>query len=191
MKVLNFFGRKESSSPDQAIAHRLKFKGQGTYPVGFAGSGYGVVFEDDGNTGYLYATNETHDEIFDALHIYNSGTPEQFRRGTAVFIVWHRVSQKAGLYVRRDCHAVIDFKNQVSCCRTGFPKEMAVWQSNQWMDRRNRKGAGTGCGLTRHSTPTRPASWPGGRADRSAVASCSSGSLSTDPRSSCQLPVAR
>jgi hypothetical protein len=87
----------------------------------FEGSGFGVVFEDDGETGYLYATNESLDEILNALHLYNAGDTGQVKPGDEVFIVWNPALQKAGMFYHDQFQAVIDFRKQRACCRMGFP----------------------------------------------------------------------
>jgi len=81
------------------------------------------MLDDDGATGYLYATNETFDEIFDSLHLYNVRGRAYPKRTDQMFIVWNVELKKAGVYYNDQFQAVIDFRNRVSCCRTGFPKK--------------------------------------------------------------------
>jgi hypothetical protein len=106
---------------------RVRFAGPGAYPVPFAGSGFGVVFEDDGETGYLYATNEQATEIFDALHLYNHGGPGQVGAGDELVVVWNGAVMRAGLYCYGAFQAVVDFATQRAMCRTGFPPADARW----------------------------------------------------------------
>ena len=54
----------QTSNETQPIAYPLRYNGPGPYQMPFKGSGFGVVFEDDGETGYFYATNENMDNIY-------------------------------------------------------------------------------------------------------------------------------
>jgi hypothetical protein len=113
----------------------------------FAGTEYGVMFEDDGDTGYLYAANEKFDRIFDALHLYNSSSPrhDELRRGDQFFVVWNPVLQKAGIYYHDQFQAVIDFRNRLACCRTGFPAPMKgddLWNTPHMWDEKMTHGLG-------------------------------------------------
>lgn len=118
---------------NRPIAHRLNFAGPEAYMKSFEGSGFGVVFEDDGNTGYLYATDEGATEIFDAVHVYNASDPQRLLPGEEVYIVWSAVLQKAGIYYHNQFQAIIDFGNHRACCRTGFPPPGGVWHtSHDW-----------------------------------------------------------
>ncbi len=47
------------SPSDSPIAYPGKFGGRGVHKKAFGGMGFGVVFEDDGETGYFYATTES------------------------------------------------------------------------------------------------------------------------------------
>ena len=119
---------------DSPIGHPVNYEGPAPYGKSFTGTGFGVVFEDDGETGYLYATNESHDEIFDALHLYNVGDVKQVKPGDEVFIVWNPSLMKAGIFYHQQFQAIIDFKKQRACCRTGFPPPNKRWckSSHEW-----------------------------------------------------------
>ena len=67
------------SKDEKPFAYLLSYHGPGKYARPFDGSGYGVMFEDDGQTGYFYATTENFDRILDALHLYNKGDSNQPR----------------------------------------------------------------------------------------------------------------
>lgn len=133
---------KETQEPGGELAQSLvisypvNFKGPSTYAKSFQGSGFGVVFEDDGGTGYLYATNEKTDKILDALHLYNERNRDGPRQGNRVFIVWNAKLEKAGLFYHNRFQAIIDFKNRSSCCRTGFPPKAGTWckTSHEWRE---------------------------------------------------------
>jgi hypothetical protein len=116
--------------PDsRPIAHPLNFAGPEEYVKSFEGTGFGVVFEDEGDTGYLYATNEDHTEIFDAVHLYNATDPRRLQPGEEAYIVWNPTLSKAGIFYHDRFQAIIDFANRRACCRTGFPPPHGVWRT--------------------------------------------------------------
>ncbi len=121
---------------DHPVAHPFTFEHSGPYSKSFEGSGFGVVFEDDGETGYFYATDEKHATIFDALHLYNPRDPNRLKAGEKGLIVWNGAYLRAGLFYHERFQAVIDFKNKVSCCRTGFPAKVGSWSlsNHQWKE---------------------------------------------------------
>lgn len=83
---------------------------------------FGVVFEDDGDTGYLYGLDVArHEEpIIDALHVYDVSDADRGRQA-AVVIEWNPDLTGAVLYVDAAAQAVFDFANSRACCRSGFP----------------------------------------------------------------------
>ena len=90
---------KIESNPndDRPVAYQVEIRGFPTcYAKLFADTGFGVVFEDDGETGYVYATNDKADKIFDALHLYNSKNPNKPSSGDKFFIIWNPKMEKAG-----------------------------------------------------------------------------------------------
>jgi len=110
------FRKKET-----VIAHPLEYRGEGTYEIPLKGSRYGLVFEENEDTGYLYVTDSRHSEIFDALHLYDRGEGDALRSGDEVFVVWAPGLQKVGFYYRERFQAVVDFGRQEARCRSGFP----------------------------------------------------------------------
>src|SRR5882757_5522894 len=94
------FGKGSSNDErdELPIASAIQFGAIGVYPVPFGTTGFGVVFEDDGKTGYFYLTNERGDEIFDALCLYNHGDSSRLVPGEEVFVVWSPARKKAGIY---------------------------------------------------------------------------------------------
>jgi len=86
------------------------------------GSRFGVVFEDDGDTGYLYGLDQTQHEmpIVDAMQIYDVS---EWSRGREVTlkIVWNTDHSRATLFVNDAPQAVFDFARSQACCRSGFP----------------------------------------------------------------------
>ena len=92
---------------------------------------YGVVFEDDTDTGYFYAIQldpETGgQQILDAVHIYNiEDIPENERDGV-VKIIWSTNWLRCALIINSYCHAVFDFENQGGYCRNEFPPPNSFW----------------------------------------------------------------
>src|SRR5438093_5940102 len=112
---------------ERPIAYPIEFTGPSAYGKSFDGTGFGVVFEDDGDTGYFYATSERADKILDALHLYNFRDPPKPSRGDRLLIVWNPMVEKAGLFYNDRFQAIIDFKNQAGCCRSGFPPKFGTW----------------------------------------------------------------
>lgn len=86
---------------------------------------YGVVFEDDGDTGYFYATSK--DGILDALHIYNVEDVFDKHIPNHVLILWDDACTLAALCINDYIHAVYDFVAQAGYCRNGFPEAHGEW----------------------------------------------------------------
>ena len=102
------------------------------------GSAYGVVFEDDGSTGYFYALDPSRGDnpIVDALHIYNVASVSDKHLPSEVVIAWSSDSQKAFLFINRCPNAVFDFEARRGYCRSGFPPPDGDWtvHSHDWSD---------------------------------------------------------
>jgi hypothetical protein len=94
---------------------------------------YGVVFEDDGETGYFYAVEEidavTHEQrILDALHIYEvEQETEEEKKPSTLLMIWSRDWKKCALVIDNFCHAVFDFENQGGYNLNEFPPPNAFW----------------------------------------------------------------
>ena len=71
----------------------------------------GVVFEDDGETGYFYARDyAVRDRLFvDALHIYNVQGVTDGEKPCRVKIIWTRGFSAAALMINLVPHAVFHF----------------------------------------------------------------------------------
>lgn len=99
---------------------------------------FSVVFEDDGDTGYLYALDLQRQEnpIVDALHIYNAASVSDREKPSIVQLVWSLDGLKACLLINRYPHAIFDFQSCRGYCRTGFPPPSRIWpqQSHAWDD---------------------------------------------------------
>jgi hypothetical protein len=95
--------------------------------------GYGVVFEDDGETGYFYGLDLTGaaPSIVDALHVYNvAAIPD--RKNAPIEIRWAENRNRAGLFIGGECQAVFDFDDRRAVCRTGFPPGGDFTSTHEW-----------------------------------------------------------
>ncbi len=106
---------------EKVIAHPLEYRGEGAYEIPLDGSRFGLVFEENETTGYLYVTNDSYSEILDALHLYDRGDSDALRSDDEVFVVWAPRLQKVGFYYRKRFQAVVDFAKREARCRSGFP----------------------------------------------------------------------
>ncbi len=99
---------------------------------------FGVVFEDDGETGYLYGLdmNQPENPIVDALHVYNVADVTDRDKALVVQIVWSRDGFKAALLINQTPQAVFDFEARRGYCRTGFPQANIKWTEHDhaWSD---------------------------------------------------------
>ncbi|WP_241576366.1 DUF2251 domain-containing protein [Rosenbergiella collisarenosi] len=84
---------------------------------------FAAVFEDDGNTGYFYALDESiaGNPIVDAVHIYNAEDISDGHIPSNVQIGWSEDSQKCVLLINGYPHGVFDFVGKNGYCRSGFP----------------------------------------------------------------------
>ena len=99
---------------------------------------YCVVFEDDGETGYLYAVDLATPEqmIMDAVHIYNVCDVTDRHKPSIVRLAWSRDGLKAMLTINAYPHAIFDFHAQNGYCRTGFPPSNESWslKGHDWSE---------------------------------------------------------
>lgn len=97
-----------------------------------------VVFEDDGDTGYLYGLDISREgnPILDALHIYNVTNVTDKHLPSEVKIVWSGDGNKALLLINDYPHAAFDFEAKRGYCRTNFPPPDKNWTkySHEWSD---------------------------------------------------------
>lgn len=99
---------------------------------------YLVVFEDDGETGYLYGADPTNTEqpILDALHIYNVKDVVDRETASVVEILWSEDGLKACLVIDQYPHAVFDFEARRACCRNNFPPpDSGFTTTHEWDER--------------------------------------------------------
>lgn len=99
---------------------------------------FGVVFEDDGETGYFYARDfRVPDSTFeDALHIYSVEGVTDADLASMVHIVWSADQSKACLIINRHPHAVFDFEAKRGYSRDAFPEPApeSEWTHHVWDD---------------------------------------------------------
>lgn len=91
---------------------------------------YTAVFEDDGQTGYFYALDESADgnPIKDALHIYNAEDVSDGHIPSDVKIGRSEDSKKCVLLINGYPHGVFNFESKNGYCRSGFPPTI----SQEW-----------------------------------------------------------
>ncbi|EHG7890090.1 MULTISPECIES: DUF2251 domain-containing protein [Citrobacter] len=91
---------------------------------------YTAVFEDDGQTGYFYALDDSSDgnPIKDALHIYNAEDVSDGHIPSDLKIGWSEDSKKCVLLINGYPHGVFDFESKNGYCRSGFPPPI----SQEW-----------------------------------------------------------
>ena len=98
----------------------------------------GVFFEDDGETGYFYAVDDSSPDqpIQDALHIYNVDNVTDKDLPSVVEIGWSLDNLKAVLLINDYPHAIFDFAAKRGYCRTGFPppSKSSGWLGHEWDD---------------------------------------------------------
>lgn len=98
-----------------------------------------AVFEDDGNTGYFYALDESAEgnPVRDAVHIYNVEDISDAHIPSDVKIGWSEDCLKCVLLINGYPHGVFDFEGKNGYCRSGFPppvnREWSV-QGHAWDD---------------------------------------------------------
>jgi hypothetical protein len=117
------------------IEERLKV-GEETFVESVSPTGrYGVVFEDDGQTGYFYGLDmEKEDQpILDALHIYNVESVTDADEPSLIQIAWSGDGLTSGLFINRYAHAIFAFGERRAACRTGFPPATGEFtDSHDW-----------------------------------------------------------
>ncbi|HEY9132369.1 MAG TPA: DUF2251 domain-containing protein [Dyella sp.] len=120
------------------VEHPLTVGGEQFIEGPAPGGRYAAIFEDDGDTGYLYALDLSRQEqpIQDALHIYNVVNIADRETMSTLTIGWSGDGLKAALLINGHPHAVIDFVAKHGYCRTGFPPPSieSGWIGHDWDD---------------------------------------------------------
>jgi hypothetical protein len=98
---------------------------------------YLAVFEDDGQTGYLYGCDMSRENIIvDAMQIYNVKDVTDKHLPSQVIIAWSEDGLKVGLFINRYPYAIFDFADKRGYCRTNFPPPSKEWsefhENHEW-----------------------------------------------------------
>ena len=91
------------------------------------------VFEDDGETAYLYAVDISGKEL---AIIYNVKDVVDREQPSIAKIGWSMDGMKAVLLINDFPHAVVDFSARRGYCRTAFPPPDPTrgWSGHEWND---------------------------------------------------------
>ena len=105
---------------------------------------FGVVFEDDGETGYFYAVEKDPQgpglKVLDALHIYEAGDADQpgmseegqpAKLPSKLLIIWSKDWLKCALILDGCCHAIFDFKAHGGYSINEFPPPNEIWTQGE------------------------------------------------------------
>jgi len=98
---------------------------------------FSVVFEDDGDTGYLYALDYSQKDgnpIQEAMSIYDVKNVTDREKPSEVVLVWSADSQRAALFINSYPHAVFDFAGRRGFSRRNFPKPGKWGTDFRWDD---------------------------------------------------------
>ena len=84
----------------------------------------GVVFEDDGETGFFYARDYLlpSPSIADALHIYNVAGVTDRNRPSRLKIIWTRDFSAAALLINQNPYAAFNFSERCGYAEDPFPE---------------------------------------------------------------------
>lgn len=97
---------------------------------------HGVVFEDDGETGYFYARDySVPNSLFvDALHIYTVDGVTDRDIPSEIHVLWSADYTKAVIIINRYPHAVFDFDGKCGYSRDQFPEPdpKTDWKRKPW-----------------------------------------------------------
>jgi len=92
----------------------------GSFPP--SAKGLGVVFEDDGTTGYFYAVEQGEElELLDALHVYDVADIADPEEPVTVQLFWNEDDTAAVLLLNGRSHALFDFQRRMGFCRNAYP----------------------------------------------------------------------
>ena len=99
-------------------------------------SSRGVVFEDDGETGYFYARDYAVKDqlIADALHIYTARTVSDAEKPVRLRILWDAEWLRSALLLEDVPHAMFDFAEKCGYSKDPFPEPSpeSGWRHAPW-----------------------------------------------------------
>ncbi|BCU76701.1 DUF2251 domain-containing protein [Luteolibacter sp. LG18] len=100
------------------------------------GQPHGVVFEDDGGTGYFYARDyRIEGSLFvDALHVYTVKEGSEGERPSSLRIIWSNDWRKAALLINDSPLAMFDFERRTGYSLDVFPDPdpKSGWHRAPW-----------------------------------------------------------
>jgi hypothetical protein len=85
---------------------------------------FGVGFEDDGATGYVYGVRRRRlrsPEILDALHLYNVSAVRDRDHAHRLEVRWASDGTRAAVFLNGHVHAAFAFSEQRAACMNAFP----------------------------------------------------------------------
>ena len=97
---------------------------------------FGVVFEDDGATGYVYGIQRRRfrgSVVLDALHLYNVEAVKDRDEMHELQVRWSPDGTRAAILLNGHPHAAFAFAEQRAACINAFPPP-APWcrSSHEW-----------------------------------------------------------
>ena len=97
---------------------------------------FGVVFEDDGETGYVYGVRRRwwrRSAILDALHLYNVEAVKNREEAHELEVHWSSDGARAAITLNGHPHAAFAFAEQRAACMNAFPPP-SPWcrSSHEW-----------------------------------------------------------
>jgi hypothetical protein len=103
---------------------------------------FGVVFEDDGDTGYFYGLDLSckPQAILDALPVYYVAQVLDRDASSTIQIAWSSDGLRAALLLNSYPHAIFDFAAHRGYCRmkssisgSGWAPHDHAWDENAWL----------------------------------------------------------
>jgi hypothetical protein len=93
-----------------------------------------AVFEDDGESGYFYATMNISGarKILDAVMIYDVASVADRHLPSQVEVIWSEVRSCVAILINRRPYAVFDFQEKRGYCREEFPPSHGEWTRSPW-----------------------------------------------------------
>ncbi len=127
---------ESQAMPSIGLEEEIQVGDEVVLSSGSSSSNYGVVFEDDGKVGYLYAIKFRGENynILDAMHVYNVSSVVDREKPSTIKILWSDNGLKAALLINDYPHAVFDFATHQGFCRTNFPSPGPKWTRREWSD---------------------------------------------------------
>jgi len=117
------------------MQEKLFVRGEDTFIESYSPENhFGVVFEDDGQTGYFYAvetdTGSKGQRVLDALHIYEVDESVAEKKSSELKMIWSTDWMKSALVIDGQCHAVFDFSGHAGYNINEFPPPNSFWSTN-------------------------------------------------------------